>query len=106
MDIGPLAIFSALNIFAVKKLTDFAKEVLPNNISNKAVQGISVVVGVLLAWLFSVSDFGNFEVVNGKTLDQLNVAGIVIFGLAWAAGAGVLNDGIERRNPDAYPDGT
>lgn len=101
MEFVPFAVFVVLN----KKITDFIKELLPNSISNKAVQGIAWAVAIGLTLLFAVSDFGSsITVIEGKNLDQLDLWAQIIYGLAAGAGAGVLNDVIERRNPDSNPD--
>lgn len=97
MDIAPFAAMLLLN----KKLVDFAKELLPNTIENKAVQVAAFAIGVLLAWLFAESNFGDgIQAWDGVSLASLNAAGLVAYGMAVGAGAGVVNDAIERRNPD------
>lgn len=101
MEFVPFAVFIVLN----KKIVDFLKELLPNAISNKAVQGLAWLVAIGLTLLFAVSDFGSsIQVLSDKSLDQLDIWAQIIYGLAAGAGAGVLNDAIERRNPDANPD--
>lgn len=98
----PLLVLVALN----KKLTDFAKDLLPNTgIPNKLVQLISCAIGIGLAFAFANSTFASkIDVLDGMTLAQVNGWGLVLYGLATHGGAGVLNDAIERRNPDAAPD--
>lgn len=101
MEFVPFLILIGVN----KKLVDFAKECLPNSLRNKVIQIIAVAIAVALVLLFAASDFGGgIEVWQGRTLDGLDVWGQIIYGLAIGTGAGVLNDVIERRNPDAAPD--
>lgn len=101
MPFVPIAALMFLN----KKLVDWIKEFLPNNIPNKLVQAIAFVVGVVLVVLFAASDWSDGIVVGDKHLGSISGAGLVIIGLLIGAGGGVLNDAIERRNPDANPDG-
>lgn len=101
----------AVLVTLVKKTVDFAKELLPNTIQNKVVQLVAWAVATGYVFLFAASgSLGDIEIVSaGQTkyhLSQLNSAALVLVGLAIGAGAGVLNDAIERRNPDASPDGT
>ena len=101
MEFVPFLALIALN----KKFVDLVKEFLPNATQNKVVQLIAFVIGVALAFGFSESRFGDgIEVWEGLTLAGLDAWGVAIYGLAVAAGAGVANDFIERRNPDASPD--
>lgn len=100
--LAPFVVYATV----VKKLTDLAKEFLPNSIPNKAVQGIAWVIAIGMAFVFAQADYigDQIRVINDITLQQLDAWGVVIYGLAAGASAGVLNDAIERRNPDAAPD--
>lgn len=103
MDFVPFLVFVAIN----KKVVDFCKELLPNNLANKVVQLIAWVVGIALSFIFASSVVGDsIDVFGDYTLGNIDLWGVVIYGLAVGSGAGVANDFIERRNPDANPDGT
>lgn len=100
MDLAPLVALVLIN----KKMVDFFKEFLPNNIRNKTVQAVSWAIGVGLAFLFANSFFGDgIDVWEGRTLASLDPFGVVITGLALGSGAGVLNDAIRRKNPQPDP---
>lgn len=100
MDFVPLLALIAVN----KKVVDFLKELLPNDIQNRLVQLIAWAVAVGLAFLFANSDFGDgINVWDGKTLAALNAFGVICYGLAIGSGAGVLTDAIRRRNPQPDP---
>ena len=87
-----------------KKAVDFLKELLPNSLQNKLIQIIAWAVGILTVFIFSESQFAD-EIVFGKhTLVNADIFTIVVCGLIIGSGAGVVNDLIERRNPDADPD--
>lgn len=102
MEFAPFLVMIALN----KKAVDFAKELLPNSLENKVIQLIAWLVGVALAFAFAASDFGaGIEVWGGRSLDAFDGWAVALYGLAIGSGAGVVNDFIERRNPDAAPDG-
>lgn len=102
MPLVPLAAFAFFN----KKVVDFLKELLPNDLLNRYIQILSALVGVGSAFLFAqiVQAAAHIEVFNGVTLDRLNWAGLVVYGVVGSAVGGVINDAIERRNPDADPD--
>jgi hypothetical protein len=69
MTFVPFLVMVALN----KKLVDFVKELLPNDLANKTIQAIAWAVGIGLAFAFAWSDFGSMiPVVQGRTLDQLD----------------------------------
>lgn len=100
MDFVPILVL----IGAVKKTVDFIKDTLPANLQNRLVQAIAVAVGIGYSFLFAVSDLGGAIAVGNTTLGNLDPASVVIFGIAIATGAGVVNDAIERQNPDKDPD--
>jgi hypothetical protein len=87
-----------------KKAVDFIKELLPAGIRNKTVQLVSWAVGIGSVFLYANSDWGSDIQAGGKTLASLNGLGLVAVGLAVGAAAGVVNDAIERRNPDVDKD--
>lgn len=96
MDFAPFVVLVLLN----KKIVDWFRELLPDRLESQWIQLVAFAVGVVTAFLFAESTFGNgIDVWDGITLDQLNVLGVVIYGLSIGAGGGVLTDAIRRRNP-------
>lgn len=100
MEFVPLLVLVAIN----KKVVDFLKELLPDNLQNKLVQLIAWAVGVLTIFLFAESDYADEIEFGEKALSDLNIFSLVIVGIAIGSSAGVVNDIIDRRNPDENSD--
>lgn len=88
MDIVLAALPLAL-IYQAVNLVRFAKAKALSEVVTVVAAGL---VGVGAAFLIAASDFASAITWNEVTLEGLNGAGLTLVGLAWAAGAGVVND--------------
>ncbi len=78
-------------VFAVTKLIDKA---VPQ-VTGALLQLVALVVGVAMTFLVAYSTYADGVTVGGKTLDNVNGAGLVLIGLLIAGGATVVDQGIK-----------
>ncbi len=78
-------------VFAVTKLIDKA---VPQA-TGALLQLIAFVVGIATTFLVAYSSYADGVKIGGKTLDNVNTAGLVLIGLLIAGGATVVDQGIK-----------
>lgn len=94
---GPLIILSVI----LKKVLDWLRVLIPDNLEAKVLIPASWVVGVALAFLFSASELlaNGIEIWPGVTLADADIALVVAYGLALGSGAGVIHDFAKPTTP-------
>lgn len=92
----------------LKKVIDWLRVLLPDDIETRVLIPASWVVGVALAFLFASSELlaGGIEIWSGVTLADADVALVIVYGLAVGCGAGVLHDLAKPRTPPHDTPGT
>jgi hypothetical protein len=81
----------------VKKSVDLLKSATNKDMSAVITILGSWLIGILVVWLFSLSDFADGIEVGSLSIGTLNAAGLVIVGLAIGSSAGVTEDFIVRK---------
>lgn len=87
----------------LKWIIDYAKMLLPDGqLEDKVTPLVALVAGIGLAFLFSADDIGGgIQIWSEVTLASASWQLIVAYGLALAAGAGVISNAISGRNRDS-----
>ena len=99
MEFTPYIILTVI----LKWIIDYAKMLLPDGaIEDKVTPLVSLVAGVGLAALFSADDIGEgIQIWSDVTLATASWQLVLAYGLALAAGAGVISNAISGRNRDS-----
>lgn len=81
---------AALLIGAVFAITELVKRAVPA-LSGWALQLVPLAVAVAVTFLVAYSTYAHSVSVNGITLDNVNVAGLILIGLLIGGGSTVLH---------------
>lgn len=97
MEFVPFLVLAAMN----KKVIDWARTLIADDLEAKVLIPVSWAVGVALAFLFSLSDALANEIViwSEHTLGTADPALVAVYGFAVASAGGVIHDAVKPNTP-------
>lgn len=97
MEFVPFLVLAAIN----KKIIDWLRVLLPDDVEAKVLIPASAVLGALLALAFAASETlsSGIEIWSGATLATADTMAVVIYGVAFGLGGGVIHDAVKPNTP-------
>lgn len=79
-------------IFVVNKLIDWLRDLIPDALEPKMLPPASWAAGVVVTYVFSLTQWAEQISVNDLKMSELNVFGVAVLGVVIGAGGSILND--------------
>lgn len=96
-DFVPFIVLAGMN----KKILDYVRVLIPDNIEAKVLIPLAWVVGIGLAFLFSTSDALANEIViwSDHTLGSADPVLVAVYGFGFASAGGIIHDAVKPHTP-------
>lgn len=97
MEFVPFIVLAMIN----KKVIDWMRVMIPDQFEAKTLIPLSAILGAVLALAFAASETlaAGIEIWSGATLATADTMAVIIYGVAFGLGGGVLHDAVKPNTP-------